>query len=69
MWWSGRQRVASERAEQLGAEASEGSRLAVGAVGARTRDRDVGSASERRGWDDEGNDDDGDGVARDETIR
>ena len=69
MWWSGRRRVASERAEQLGAKASEGLRLAVGAVGAITRDRGVGSASERRGRGDEGDDDDGDGVARDETIR
>ena len=69
MWWSGRRRVASERTEQLGAKASEGSRLVVGAVGARTRDRGVGSARERRRWDDEGDDDDGDGVARDETIR
>ena len=39
----------SERAEQLGAKASEVSRLAVGAVGARTRDHNVRSASERRG--------------------
>ena len=69
MWWNGRQRVASERAEQLGAKASEVSRLAVGAVGARTRDHDVGSASGRRGRDDEGDDDDNDGVVRDEAIR
>ena len=69
MWWKGRRRVASERAKQLGAKASEVSRLAVGAVGVRTRDRNVGSASERRGQDDEGDDDDDDEVARDAAIR
>ena len=69
MWWNGRRRVASKRAEQLGAKVSEVSQLAVGAVGVRTRDRDVGSASERRGRDDEGDDNDNDEVARDEAIQ
>ena len=69
MWWNGRRRVASERAKQLGAKASEVSRLAVGAVSVRTRDRNVGSTSGRRGRDNEGDDDDDDGVARDEAIR
>ena len=59
----------SERAEQLGAKASEVSRLTVGAVGARTRDREVGSASGRWGRDDEGDDKDDDEVARGEAIQ
>ena len=69
MWWSGGRRVVSKRTKQLGAKASEVLRLAVGAVGTRTRDREVGSASGRQGRDDEGDDDDDDEVARDEAIR
>ena len=43
-------------------------RLAVEAVGAGTRDHEVGSASERRGRDNKGDDDDNDKVVRDEVV-
>ena len=65
MWWSGRRRVASKRIKQLCAKELGVSQLAVKAVGMGTRDHEVGSVSERRGRDNEGDDE----VTRDEAIR